>query len=411
MSRLLISLICLQMVFVLNAVGYESGVSCDCSSKCTGYIAKTNAKNLAELPESIFSGYQGKHHVQGIVIDVERKCVYFSFTTKLIKTDFDGNLIGSVDGLTGHLGCLSLNPVDGRIYGSIEYKNDEIGVGIAGEAARNRRSAFYIAIFDGEKITRPGMTPFDENLMSTVYLGDVVDDYYATVINKGKEVDHRYGCSGIDGVAFAPLPGSQDGDYVLYVAYGIYGDIERTDNDYQLLLSYDVSDWGKFEKPLNQDNPHESGPKSPLGRYFVYTGNTEWGIQNLNYNPEINALVAAVYKGKKKEYPNFSMFAIDLNHMAEKELLKGYDKDEHGYVLPLKKLGIYDASTGIYGWRFPDGATGICYVGNSLCYISRSSSKPEQSSTLTLYRWTGESDGPFEKYDCNNVKYLGNDNN
>lgn len=389
MNRLFIVLICVKMAFVVSATGQESAMN----------AARTvNADAvLTELPDSIFSGYQGKHHVQGIVVDVDKKCVYFSFTTKLIKTDFEGNLIGSVDGLTGHLGCLSLNPADGRIYGSIEYKNDVIGVGIAGEDARNRRSAFYIAIFDGDKITHPGMTPDDKNLMSTVYLGDVDKDYYATVINKGKEVEHRYGCSGIDGVAFAPLPGQPSSATVLYVAYGIYGDVERTDNDYQHLLVYDVSDWKKYEKPLNQENPHKSGPAAPLSRYFVYTGNTEWGIQNLNYNPEINSLMAAVYKGKKTEYPNFSMFAIDLDSKAEKEILRGRDTEEYGDVLPLKKMGIYDASTGIYGWRFPYGSTGICYIGNSLYYISRNSSKPQQSSMLTLFRWTGDADGPFEK--------------
>jgi len=91
------------------------------------------------------------------------------------------------------------------------------------------------------------------------------------------------------------------------------------------------------------------------------------------------------------------MFAIDLDSKAEKEALKGRDTEEYGDVLPLKKMGIYDASTGIYGWRFQYGSTGICYIGNSLYYISRNSSKPQQSSMLILFRWTGDADGPFEK--------------
>ena len=101
--------------------------------------------DAAELPDSVFSGYQGKHHVQGIAVDVERGRVFFSFTTRLIVTDFRGKLIGSVNGLTGHLGCLAYNAGNNRLYGSIEYKNDVIGRGIAGEAAKDWQSKFYIA--------------------------------------------------------------------------------------------------------------------------------------------------------------------------------------------------------------------------------------------------------------------------
>lgn len=68
--------------------------------------------------------------MQGIAVDLERGYIYFSFTTKLLKMDLAGNLIGSVDGLTGHLGCLTMNPADGRVYGSLEYKDDAIGKGI-----------------------------------------------------------------------------------------------------------------------------------------------------------------------------------------------------------------------------------------------------------------------------------------
>lgn len=351
----------------------------------------------ASIPETIFSGYQGKHHVQGIAVDLANKCVYFSFTTRMVKTDLQGNLIGSVDGLTGHLGCLALNPADGRIYGSIEYKNDQIGVGIAGEAATNRENAFYIAVFDGNKITRKDMKPTDDNVMKTVYLGNVVKDYEAKVRQGDRLLDHRYGCSGIDGVAFAPKPGSKNGDRLLYVAYGIYSDTTRTDNDYQVLLTYDTSDWTKYEQTLEQDAPHHSGPAKPLGRYFVLTGNTSWGIQNLNYDAATNSLLAAVYRGKKSIYPNYSLFAINLDQPARKQRLKGFDNKEKGLVLRLRELGNYDAKSDTYGWMFPYGATGLCSLGNGLFYISHNSSRPEQSSTLTLYRWTGTPDGPFVK--------------
>ena len=84
-----------------------------------------------DSPRTIFSGLHGNHHVQGIAVDKDRGYIYFSFTTKLIKADLQGRLIGSVDGLTGHLGCIAMNPADGRIYGSLEYKNDAIEIGRA----------------------------------------------------------------------------------------------------------------------------------------------------------------------------------------------------------------------------------------------------------------------------------------
>lgn len=350
-----------------------------------------------ELPKTIFSGLQGKHHVQGVVVNKEKGYVCFSFTTRLIKLDLQGNLIGSVDGFTGHLGCLAYNDEDGRIYGSIEYKNDKIGVGIAGEAAKQRENAFYIAIFDPDKITRPNMAPTDDNVMSTVYLKDVVEDYYGYTINQGKKVEHRFGCSGIDGVAFAPRPGKPHSEKIFYVAYGIYADTTRTDNDYQVLLTYNTRDWKKYERPPLQEQLHHSGPAKPMERYYVYTGNTSWGIQNLNYDAETNCLLAAVYKGIKSNFPNYSLFAIDLNQKPVNEQLKGFDNKIKGKVLSLKNEGLLDQATGVRGWDFKYGSTGICSIGDGLFYISHNSKKPEQSSTLHLYRWTGKPDNAFEK--------------
>lgn len=85
--------------------------------------------SLSNLPRSIYRE-EGNFHVQGVVVDTKRGYAYFSFTTSLVKTNLKGELIGSVDGFIGHLGCLDINPEDGRIYASLEYKNDQIGKGI-----------------------------------------------------------------------------------------------------------------------------------------------------------------------------------------------------------------------------------------------------------------------------------------
>ncbi len=362
---------------------------------------------LDRLPRSIFSGTQGPFHVQGIAVDLQNGYIYFSFTTELLKTDLNGKLIGSVVGMTGHLGCLTTNPADGRIYGSLEYKNDEIGQGILrslqadNSPVEERPSGFYIAIFDGDRITRPGMNAETDGVMSTVYLGEVVEDYYGTTRNGGREVEHRFGCSGIDGVAFGPAFGKpKSHKNYLNVAYGIYGDTTRTDNDYQVILSYDVSDWDRYEQVLTQQAPHHSGPSAPLHKYFVRTGNTSYGIQNLAYDPSSNRWLAAVYRGHKSSYPNYSLFAIDGTKPARKAWLEGFDTPTRGEVLSLCEEGLQDSVSGIRGWHVDYGTTGLCALGDGYWYISHpdnGSDGKHHSSTLYLYRWTGQPQQPFQR--------------
>lgn len=69
---------------------------------------------------------------------------------------------------------------------------------------------------------------------------------------------------------------------VILVAYGIYSDLERTDNDDQVLLSYKLETLKPYEAILTKENVHNSGPDHSDARYFVNTGNTEWGVQNMN---------------------------------------------------------------------------------------------------------------------------------
>ena len=68
---------------------------------------------------SIFTGYWGNYHIQGIAVDKKGGYIYYSFTTKLVKATLDGKIIGSVDGIVGHLGCIAFNEEDGCVYGSL----------------------------------------------------------------------------------------------------------------------------------------------------------------------------------------------------------------------------------------------------------------------------------------------------
>ncbi len=313
----------------------------------------------APITVSIASG----SHVQGIAVDAKREHMYFSFTTCLIKTDMQGNILGSVTGLAGHLGCIAYNYDDGKVYGSLEFKQDSIGRGILANlgSTKQLQDGFYITIFDVEKIDRMDMDAEKDGVMTAVFLKEVYDDYAAP--------GHRYGCSGIDGTTFAPAFGASGGTNYLYVAYGIYGDIERQDNDHQVLLQYDISDWQQYARPLNQEDMHRCGPEVPTAKYFVFTGNTTYGIQNLEYDPATGMMLAAVYKGKKEQYPNYPMYFIDCSKAPELRQLPGIGQEAE--CLSLASMGECHEATGICGSRFPHGSTGIASLGNGCFYISQ----------------------------------------
>ena len=312
------------------------------------------------LPHSITvsAGHTGSH-LQGIAYDPVEKHLYLSFTTCLLKADLTGRVLARVDGIVGHLGCIAWNEKERRVYASLEYKRDAIGRGIfqnLGISGEDVRDGFYMARFDVDKITRPHMDAAD-GVMDAVFLQEVYDDYTAP--------GHRYGCSGIDGCTFA-------GDGSLYVAYGIYDDVSRRDNDAQVLLRYDVSGWDAYAQPLDQRAMHRSGPAATDGKHFLHTGNTEYGIQNLEYDASLGAMIAAVYPGKKPQYPNYDLFFIDSDTLT---LTDFAGHSDHRFC----------------GSHFPYGTEGLCSLGDGYFYIGRDMREGSIHSALVeLYRFDAE---------------------
>ena len=51
-----------------------------------------------KIPSTVFSGYQGACHCQGIAVDPQKGYIYYSFTTKLIKSDLQGKRRPSANG-------------------------------------------------------------------------------------------------------------------------------------------------------------------------------------------------------------------------------------------------------------------------------------------------------------------------
>jgi hypothetical protein len=347
---------------------------------------------LSGLPLKQNGGSWPTSHVQGIAVDLQGGYLYYSFTTLLAKYDFSGKLIGTLVGWTGHLGDLDFNPRDGRVYGSLEYKKDQ---------------AFYMAVIDVKRIDRVGIDAKQSDIFRTVYLPEVTRDYSADMNGDGvfdgniaNTPDHRYGCSGIDGVSFGPAFGRTDGPRLLTVAYGIYSHLTRTDNDHQVLLQYDITDWGRYERPLIEANPHRSGPAKVDGKYFVRTGNTTYGVQTLAYDEASQRWFMGVYQGKKPSYPNYLMFAVDARTRPTLGDLVGVPGPggrgtEQGLLLALADDGLKDPATGVRGWN-QKSDVGLQPVGRGLFYIAvGSGGGGKQTGDLTLQRWTGSPAAPF----------------
>ncbi len=343
------------------------------------------------VKKSIYTGIQGNCHIQGIAVDTQKGFIYYSFTTKLIKSTLDGKIVGSVDGLVGHLGCIDFREADGKVYGSLEFKNDSIGKGIRKNLGVDVQfdDAFYIAIFDVDKITRMDMDAEKDGVMTAAYLEQVVRDYHGTGKNaKGETVPHKYGCSGIDGTALGPMPGDKSGREYLFTAYGIYGDITREDNDYQILLCYDPEELCRTAKPLSQLQMHKSGPEKPLGRYFVYTGNTVYGVQNLEYDAFTHSYFMAVYRGKKEKFTNYDLFQVDASAAPEERPLRG--TEETGLCFTLKADGERDAN-GLFGRFFEYGSTGLFAKGDGTYLISHpGTALSGQYGRIYSYKFTPE---------------------
>jgi hypothetical protein len=243
-------------------------------------------------------------------------------------------------------------------------------------------------------------------VMTTVYLPEVVADYTADLDGDGKfagdsarTADHRYGTSGIDGISFGPRLGQPHGPIMLTVAYGIYLNANRTDNDHQVLLTYDVRSWGLYAQPLDQTSPHRSGPADPVDKVFVRTGNTRFGVQTLEYDPDTRMWLIGAYAGTKNAFPNYTLFAVEASAPPQMGPLIGVPGGATGRTVPLADAGMTDPTTGIRGWR-GHAPVGLESLGDGRFYVVSAGTTTvngatKQTGTATMNRWTGNVPSPF----------------
>lgn len=391
MTRYLKSVFCFLAFLYFASINFSNKASAQTASA-------SNAENIVRFPGRVrVNG--GKFHVQGLACDSQAACMYFSFTSAFFKTDMEGNIVASIADINGHIGAMTFDGKNRKVIASLEIKDDEIGRNIAqklGQEAWTREQAgFYLAVIDIDKLTRKGMK--QEEVMALVRLEEVCNDYRAKVNVNGESLEHRFACSGIDGVTIGPgfvngAESSEQERYV-YVAYGIYGDTTRTDNDYNVILAYKLDD---ILSQARNDSSSCTGSQScetsscrngsrqltPVHKYFVHTGNTQWGVQNLAYDSSSNKMFMAVYKGHKRQWPNYSLFALDMNQLASSACLEGVP-----YCTSLvEQLEVSGA------WHFKWGSTGLCPLGDSLFYISHNgASDGNNYCEAHLYRWQGSS--------------------
>lgn len=302
-----------------------------------------------------------KLHIQGLALDKKEKCLYCSFTSAFFKCDLEGNVIGSVTGINGHLGAMTYEPKSKKVYASLEIKDDEIGRGVSDALGAERHekaaSRFYVAEIDVRKIDRLEV-PFEE-AMTLHPIEEVAKDYLDTVEVNGVTLEHKYGCSGMDGVAIAPGFGAKGKEKFLYVAYGVYGDTTRVDNDYNILLCFRMDDLAK-----------------PVHKYFVMTGNTRYGVQNMTYDADSERLYLAVYKGSKSQYPNYSLFSLDIHQKPFMGKLENVPYEEN----EVEQVSVTEGS--FFKW----GSTGLYSFGDGRWYISKNGKKDGcQFSDVTLF--------------------------
>ena len=388
------------------------------------FIGLSLTISASDLPETVLVTGQ-EQHVQGIAYDSAENCMYMSFTSRFVKTDMQGNILASIDRIQGHLGAMTFNPETRKVYASLECKDDEIGAGIAKTLNVNTvsraDSRFFIAIIDVDRLEGIGMDPEGNEVLRTVCIKKAIEDY--AFRSKSGDFEHRYGCSGIDGVTIGPAIGKPEAarygrrsagkpaadEKYLYVGYGIYGDTDRTDNDYQVIHRYSLKELEKYARPVIFGETHHDGPEKPEKEYFLRTGNTNYGIQNFAYDEYTDCFFLAVYKGRKADFPNYSLFAFKaLQQPFKAALTGGRDKKKVLQLSLVKPEEPYfinpsvDETTGITGWRFKWGSTGLCPLGRGLWYISENGKDRETGKEYCrarLYRWStkpGEAFVPAE---------------
>ena len=348
--------------------------------------------NGIKFPAVMETGEWKGGHIQGIAVDPVKGFVYYSYTTVLVKARTDGSIVGWVGGLVGHLGCIDFNDENGKVYGSLEFKHDIIGKNIAQNLGVTlpEEDAFYICIFDVDRIDRPCMDAERDGVVKSVYLPEISAWHHKKTVSGG---ENPFFVSGIDGLGIGPVFGEGDGESRLMLCSSIFSSPEFPyRSDYNVVTQYDWQSLDRAAVPLRQDKLHHCG-LSPETYYFLDIGLCRWGVQNFEYDKSEGIWWASVYLLAEEPRSKFTLFAVDgLAKPQEKD--SPYGKKAH---LALKKEGADFDENGIPGYAFPLGQTGIYAFGNGSFYFAEPHKTEEgiHSGTIYLYKRARGGNVPF----------------
>ena len=198
--------------------------------------------------------------------------MYWSFTDSIVKTTMNGTVKCQAEIHGGHLG--DIDYYDGRVYGSY------LGNALPGHAWEDW-TGFKIYVFDAD----------DLRVINIINLD--ICDYYKSITCTPEDTR---GFQGIDGVTIAPDP--KTGEMRLFVACALYTG-EKYAN--QIILQFTLD--GKYET-----------------EYHIPTGNTVYGIQNLDYDAENKEFWFTTYGPSQPYQPKELLHCIsyDLSEIKRK---------------------------------------------------------------------------------------------
>ena len=188
-------------------------------------------------------------HMQGFTTD--GKHMYWSFTDSLVKTTKSGTVLVQVRVPAGHLG--DIDYYNGKIYGTVlgnSLKGLPFGIW----------TAFDVNVYDADTLA----------LVKTIRLDDCFGMYER----------REHGFNGVDGITV--IPESESSPAKMMVASALF---DGEEYDSQMLLEYSLD--GEL-----------------LDKHFIKTGNTVFGIQNLDRDPETGNYWFSTYGGDRYDYQN-----------------------------------------------------------------------------------------------------------
>ena len=329
------------------------------------YVSVSGSRSNSYVGSLETGGVGTISHVQGVATNLFGDVFYYSFTDRLVVQKSDGEIIGSVVGIQGHMGDLAFNPEDGRVYVSYSYSSSTSGLG-EGTALRKQKNA-YVLIFDVEKIDRMNMSP--DGIVTCVYVGEKIRELADTPgYDYGTKYDDltiggKYGVvNSIGNLAIGPAFGENNAKtYVTCVlsqpanalssASGVYA-YDREDNDYFVIVQFDVSNWGSYEVPYSEIE-NAGGPKDFDRMYFYYAGQHDYGVQVMTYDAYQHMYVLTTYSlinstlEGATQFPNYSVYYLDAGQVKTGKLIG--NGEESGNIVT-EKFGKKDEATGIKGW-------------------------------------------------------------